>query len=75
MKERDFDELAGFLADVVVRGKNVKDAVKRYRQNFLEMDYCLPAKEAIPLAARILTTAFPCADFAGRMAEKLHKLI
>jgi glycine/serine hydroxymethyltransferase len=75
MKERDFDELAGFLADVVVRGKNVKDAVKRYRQNFLEMDYCLPAKEAIPLAARILTTAFPCADFAGRMAENLHKLI
>ena len=28
MKEKDFDELAGYIADVVIRNKTVKDAVK-----------------------------------------------
>jgi glycine/serine hydroxymethyltransferase len=75
MKEKHFDELAGYLADVVIRNKKVKDAVKKYRQNFLEMDYCLPAKDAIPLAARIISTVFPYPDFAARFAENLEKLI
>ena len=75
MKEKHFDELAGYLADVVIRNKKVKDAVKKYRQNFLEMGYCLPAKDAIPLAARIISTVFPYPDFAARFAENLEKLI
>ena len=75
MKEKHFDELAGYLADVVIRNKNVKDAVKKYRQNFLEMGYCLPAEDAIPLAARIISTVFPYPDFAARFAENLEKLI
>jgi len=74
MKEKHFDELSGYLAEVVIRNKNVKDAVKKYRQNFLEMGYCLPAKEAIPLAARIISTVFPRPDFASRFAENLEKL-
>jgi glycine/serine hydroxymethyltransferase len=75
MKEKHFDELAGYLADVVIRNKKVKDAVKKYRQNFLEMGYCLPAEDAIPLAARIISTVFPYPDFAARFAENLEKLI
>jgi glycine/serine hydroxymethyltransferase len=75
MKEKHFDELAGYLADVVIRNKKVKDAVKKYRQNFLEMGYCLPAKDAIPLAARIISTVFPHPDFAARFAENLEKLM
>ncbi|MGA2586623.1 MAG: hypothetical protein ABSF88_06340 [Candidatus Aminicenantales bacterium] len=74
MKEKEFDELAGYIADAVIRNKNVKDAVKRYRRNFLEMKYCLPAREAVPLAARIFTAAFPYPDFAARFAENLQKL-
>lgn len=75
MKEKHFDELAGYLADVVIRNKKAKDAVKKYRQNFLEMGYCLPAKDAIPLAARIISTVFPYPDFAARFAENLEKLM
>lgn len=75
MKEKHFDELAGYLADVVIRNKKVKDAVKKYRQNFLEMGYCLPAEDAIPLAARIISTVFPYPDFAARFAENLEKLM
>jgi glycine/serine hydroxymethyltransferase len=74
MKEKHFDELAGYLADVVIRNKKVKDAVKVYRRNFLEMGYCLPAKEAIPLAARVFAAAIPDPDFAAQFVENLRKL-
>jgi len=73
MKEKHFDELAGLLADVVIRNKKVKDAVKAYRRNFLEMGYCLPAKEAIPLASRVFAAAVPYPDFAAKFAESLKQ--
>jgi len=75
MKEKHFDDLAGHIADVVIRKKNVKDAVKAYRRNFLEMGYCLPAKEAVPLAARVFATAIPYPDFAAKFVDNLKKLI
>jgi len=74
MRAKDFDELAGYLAAVVIRNKNVKEEVKKFRQNFLEMGYCLPAERAIPLAARIIATAFPHPGFAARFVENLQKL-
>jgi hypothetical protein len=74
MKEADFERLAGYLADAVIRNKNVKDEVRKFRQDFLEMRYCLPAKEAVLLAARIIRSAFPHPDFAGRFIENLQKL-
>jgi glycine/serine hydroxymethyltransferase len=74
MKEKDFDELAGYLADVVIRNKSVKDAVVRYRQKFLEMKYCLSAREAIPLAAKVIASAIPDPGFAARFAENLEAL-
>ena len=54
MEEKDFDQLAGFIADVVIRNKKVKEEVKDYRQNFLQMKFCLSLKEGLPLAAKIL---------------------
>lgn len=56
MKEEDFEGLAEFIKDVVVNDKDVKDKVKDYRQRFLEMQYCLPSGQAIPLAAKILSS-------------------
>jgi glycine/serine hydroxymethyltransferase len=56
MREDDFGPLAQFVSDVVVSGRNVKDAVRRYRQGFLEMQYCLPSEETAELAARILSS-------------------
>ena len=74
MKAADFDRLAGYIADCVIRNKPVKDEVAAFRKDFLEMDYCLPAKEAIPLAARGMASAMPHPDFAARFADNLHKL-
>jgi glycine/serine hydroxymethyltransferase len=74
MKEKDFDVLAGYLADVVRKSKVVKDEVAKFRQNFLEMRYCLPASAAIPLAARIFSAVFPHPGFASEFAGNLLKL-
>jgi glycine/serine hydroxymethyltransferase len=63
MHEEDFKTLAGYIADVVINDKNVKEEIKKFRGNFLQMHYCLPAQEAAPLAAKILTSIFPHGEF------------
>lgn len=73
MTEKDFDVLAGYLADVIIRNRNAKDEVARYRRGFLEMAYCLPPAEAVPLAARILKSAFPRPGLIEELAENLLK--
>ncbi len=73
MVEKDFDVLSGFVADVVLRNKSVKEEVARFRQNFLEMKYCLPLRQAVPLAAQILKSVFPCSRFVDLLLECLQK--
>ncbi len=36
----DFQQLAQLMADVILRGKNVKEDIRAFRQRFLEMRYC-----------------------------------
>jgi hypothetical protein len=74
MKEKDFEPLAGFVADVILRNKSVKQEVVAYRKRFLEMKYCLPPDEAAPLGARLLAGIFPHADYGKRFAENLLTL-
>lgn len=71
MKEKDFKTLSGYLAEVIIRNKNVREEVKKFRQGFLEMGYCLQAREAIPLAARILKTICPYPGFSELMVQGL----
>jgi glycine/serine hydroxymethyltransferase len=73
MLEKDFDALAGYIADVVIRNRTARDEVRKLRQGYLEMRYCLPAKEAVPLAARILRSVFPRPGFIESLAEELAK--
>ncbi|MGD8535849.1 MAG: hypothetical protein PVF66_08370 [Candidatus Aminicenantes bacterium] len=73
MKEKDFDVLSGLIADVVIRNKDVKEEVKEFRKNFLEMKFCLPPKEAVPLASKILNSVFVYPDFAEMLKENLEK--
>ena len=74
MTEKDFDVLAGFMADVVVKGRTAKDEVARFRENFLEMRYCLPLEKAMPLAARVVASVVPSPGFAARFAENLARV-
>ncbi|MEA2006122.1 MAG: hypothetical protein U9O50_07690 [Acidobacteriota bacterium] len=73
MEENDFDILSGFIAEVLKNNKDVREDVKNFRQNFLEMKYCLSANEAIPIAAEILKSICPYADFADLLCENLQR--
>ncbi len=75
MKEKDFEKLSGFMADVVIRNKKVKEEVKKFRENFLQMKYCLSPKEALPIAAKVIKSIFPYPDFADLFIQNLEKNI
>ena len=74
MTEGDFEKLAGLIADVVIRGKNMKDEVMKDRRRFLEMRYCLPAGDAVPLAARIFSSVFPVPGFGNLWIKNLERI-
>ncbi len=61
MKEKDFDVLAGYVSDVIIKKTDVKEKIKDLRNNFLDMQYCLPIDEAADLCSRILGSIFPSA--------------
>jgi len=73
MTEKDFDVLAGYLADVVIRNTSARDEVAKYRREFLEMKFCLPPAEAVPLAAKILKSVFPRPGLIDSLAESLSQ--
>lgn len=73
MEEKDFDVLSGYISDVVIHNKNVKEEVKKYRENFLSMKYCLEPKKAVPLAAKILSSLFHYPDFAESFAKYIKQ--
>ncbi len=75
MSEKDFDGLAGLMADIIIRNRKAGEDVRKYRRNFLEMRYCLPREAALPLAARIIASSIPDPGFAGLFVENLHKIV
>jgi glycine/serine hydroxymethyltransferase len=73
MSEKDFDVLAGLMADVIIRDKMVKQEVKKFRQNFLQMKFCLSLKEALPLISKVIKSVFPYPDFTDLFIQNLRK--
>jgi len=71
MKKKEFRDSGCLIAEVVRKNKTVKDEVKRYRQNFLEMQYCLPEKEAVELAANLFLSLFPARGVGQKLVENL----
>lgn len=75
MTEKDFDVLSGFVAGVILENRNVKEEVRAFRQNFLEMKYCLPARESIPVAAEIFQSIFSYPGFSELFLKSLENII
>lgn len=73
MMEKDFDELAGFIADVIIKNLKVKEEVRKFRQKFLQMKFCLSAQEALPYASKIIKSIFPYPDFSELFIANLEK--
>jgi glycine/serine hydroxymethyltransferase len=71
MKEADFQQLAAFLADCVKSNKNVKNEVKKLREKFLVMQYCLPLDKSISLAAHVLSSILPGDPYLNKFADNL----
>ncbi|NIM90401.1 MAG: hypothetical protein GTO17_05580 [Candidatus Aminicenantes bacterium] len=73
MEEKDFDVLSGFIAEVVIKDRDVKEEVRKFRENFLQMKFCLSPQEAVPLASKLIKSIFPYSDFADLLVENLQK--
>ena len=73
MEERDFDVLSGFIADVVIKNLKAKEEVKKFRQKFLKMKYCLSAEKALPFASKIIKSLFPSPEFSELFMENLEE--
>jgi aminomethyltransferase len=58
MKEKDFAELAGIMADVILRSNPAKDEITRLRSRFLQMQYCLSEEKARPLTQQLMGAVF-----------------
>lgn len=56
MMEDDFRELAGYVADVLLRRRSVGDAVAHFRSRFLEMRYCFSPQDWPELTQQLLAT-------------------
>jgi hypothetical protein len=55
MKEHDFRTFAVLFADAV-RGRNVGPEVAKFRQSFLNMQYCFGEKDLEEQKAKLLST-------------------
>ena len=55
MKEKDFADLAGLMAGVILHNRSMREEVSRFRSRFLEMQYCLAEEEARPLIQKLLS--------------------
>ncbi len=54
-KEKDFEELAGLVADVVLKDADVKEKALGFRKRFLDMRYCFPEAEGKELVGQLMT--------------------
>jgi glycine/serine hydroxymethyltransferase len=54
MKERDFGELAEYIAAVIIGKKDVSRAVAKFREKFITMQYCLPEEQTGPLVDELI---------------------
>jgi aminomethyltransferase len=54
MKEKDFGELAGAMADIILRRRQATEEITRLRSGFLQIQYCLPEEKARPLVQGLL---------------------
>ncbi len=45
--KKEFEQLAEIMADVILRNKNVKEAVKKLRSQFTAMKYCFTDEEIV----------------------------
>ncbi len=71
MEDRDFEELAEYIAEVVKDGKNVGEKVKEFRKRFKDMKYTLSLEDSSELAAKIFESVFQDLSYMDLILENL----
>jgi glycine/serine hydroxymethyltransferase len=59
MKEQDFDTLARFMADIILKNKTNAKEIAEFRERFTVMEYCLTPEQTARIAPKLLSTVFP----------------
>ncbi|NWG01657.1 MAG: glycine cleavage system aminomethyltransferase GcvT [Syntrophaceae bacterium] len=54
MKEGDFEQLAGYMSEVILHDRSVAKEIAQFRKRFTEMIYCLPEAESRSLVEKLL---------------------
>ncbi|MCK4795377.1 MAG: glycine cleavage system protein T, partial [Desulfobacteraceae bacterium] len=54
MKESDFQELAHYIGDILLFGKDIPEVIRKFRSRFTKMKYCLNEKQTRPLVEAIV---------------------
>jgi glycine/serine hydroxymethyltransferase len=71
MKEQDFDVLARFIADVILKKKNVAKEITEFRGSFTTMKYCLTPEQTARIAPKLFVTVFPDEKLRTEFTGKL----
>jgi glycine/serine hydroxymethyltransferase len=58
MKEKDFENLAGYIKEIIQENKDIDKQISQFRGNFTEMAYCLPEDKSGPLIKMLLKNTF-----------------
>lgn len=53
MKEKDFEQLATYMKEIIINNKDMSEEVSKFRKNFKEMQYCMPKNETKPLIKKL----------------------
>ncbi len=72
MQESDFEQLAEYITDIIKSNKQAKNEVRKLREKFLTMHYCLPSEKSISLAARVLASILPGDAYLTKFADNLR---
>jgi glycine/serine hydroxymethyltransferase len=73
MKETDFDGLARFIADIVLRKNAPAKDVADFRGRFTTMEYCLTLDQTMRIAPHLLQSVFPSQEYFLGFAEALKR--
>jgi glycine/serine hydroxymethyltransferase len=74
MKEKDFERLAGLIADVILKNKDVAREVGEFRGRFSKMQYCLTYDETMKIVPGLFESLFPEKGFVSKLSEALKSL-
>lgn len=54
MKEKEFEELAGYMKEIIKNDKDMAKEVSKFRNKFTKMQYCFPEDKAKPLIKKLV---------------------